>query len=136
MRPTRIRDLKMKRLVLMIFLALSCGFVFSSCEKNEDYDKLEGTTWETEVDNDGMVLSLWFENDSTCVFGGGRIDGGHTFIPTVWSWRYASLYDSMGGLFFIYNMAFEERRLFSGTVENKKLYIHFHDEVLCFVRKK
>ena len=41
---------------------------------------MEGTTWETEVDNDGMVLSLWFENDSTCVFGGGRIDGGYTFF--------------------------------------------------------
>ena len=126
----------MKRFVLTIFLALICGVILTSCEKKEDYTKLVGTMWETEADKEGMFRWLLFEDDSTCVFGGGQIDGGFTVIPTVWSWRYASSYDSMGGLFFIFNMAFNEGRQFAGTVENKKLYIFFDDEVLCFVRKK
>ena len=109
---------------------------FSGCEKT-DYNKLEGSTWEAEANS--VVFTLHFSDDFTCTMKTDE-KGVHSANPIIYRWRYRSEYDSMWGLFFLQPMDEEGSHLYySGTVENKKLYLHAYEsdiETLCFKKIK
>ena len=128
--------------ITKIFLLAIIGsvfIVFTGCEK-EDYSKLEGTIWEAKTDEFGYTLK--FVDKSTCTiftaFKGALPDNQIICPPGIatYSWRYGSEIDSMWGLFHIYSSDAGEHP-YSGTVENKKLYLNYTDDIgtLCFEKK-
>ena len=125
-----------------MFLLAIIGSVFmvsTSCEK-EDYSKLENTVWEAQTDESIYILK--FVDKSTCsisvVFKEPLPVDMIICVPgtRTYSWRYGSEIDSTWGLFHIYSFDTGEHP-YSGTVENKKLYLNYMDDIgtLCFERK-
>ena len=128
-----------RKLLIMTF-----GFLFTiifvSCDKSEkiDYDKLEGTTWETKTNS--VAYTLQFLDKSICTISTVREDD--TYLTT-YTWRYQANYDSMWALCYLYTIDEEDENGYYGRVENKKLYLfpfiypsEGYTEVLCFERKK
>ena len=75
MRPTRIRDLKMKK-VLMNILVLSFGIILTSCDKETDVSEIEstfgGTFSVTNLHSDPMyngTMTLELKNGKFSIFG-------------------------------------------------------------------
>ena len=124
------------RNVVAMTICLAGMTMFSGCEKM-DYNKLESTKWVAETDN--AIFTLNFEK-SVCYFGTGGKGDILLANLTTYNWKYRSDMDSWWGLF----QMVEEGggRTYSGTVENKKLYLHIYKEdiedieILCFKRLK
>ena len=121
-----------------LLISMTFGFliaIFAGCEKT-DYNKLEGSTWEAEVND--VVFTLQFLDESTCTLESIGKDINSENL-TLYHWRYRGEYDSMWGLFFMYSKDDESGHPYSGTVEDKKLYLHIFEndiETLCFKKIK
>jgi hypothetical protein len=125
------------RNVIAIAICLAVTTVFSSCEKKTDYNKLEGTTWETEVDN--VIFTLRFLNSSECTIGTARHDNSFSANLIPYRWRYANEFESRWGRFHLYHTDEEGEYAFAGITENKKLLlkdVRSDHEDLWFTRKK
>ena len=131
----------MKKLVLMIFPALICGVIFTGCgskmsESDTDNPKLAGSIWEAKRNEVRYVLR--FIDDVNCNIGTARMDDSYSANLTSYTWMYKSDIDSRWGLFHVYNS--NGKYAFSGTVENKKLFLgivdcsDFDDSGLWFQR--
>ena len=121
----------MKRVALILCAVILC----ISCEKI-DYQKLEGSTWVAETDD--VLYTLRFVDASVCTIGTGRKDDTYSSNLTTYHWRYASNVDSRWGTFHLYNMSEEWEYAFSGSVEDKKLYLAIYnngDNGVWFKRK-
>jgi len=128
----------------LLFVTFGLLFtIFTSCDKSEkiDYDKLEGTTWETKTKD--VAFTLQFLDKSVCTIGTVRQDDTYSSNLMTYTWRYQSIHDSMWALCYLYSKDEEEGNSYYGRVENKKLYLYpflypleGYTEVLCFERKK
>ena len=125
----------MKRAILMIIPVLICGMMFLGCNSDEPGDKealLEGSVWQSQVDE--VVHTLTFTDKNECTLTTGRTDGTYSVNRTSYFWRYSSDIDSLWGLFHIYFTGTDKdgkevlHHFASGTIEDKKLYLSTHDK--------
>jgi hypothetical protein len=124
----------MKTIKFILFFALFTA-IFAGCEKT-DYSDLEGSIWEAEANN--VVFTLRFLDEFTSTIEVVGKDVNSTSL-TNFHWRYGSEYDSMWGYFFMYNLDVENSPPYSGTIENKKLYLQIYNDgidTLCFKKIK
>ena len=131
--------IKNKTLLFISFCLLPISF--TSCSKT-DYNKLEGTTWQTETE--AASFTLRFLSESVCTIATTVNDNTDSANMTSYSWRYGSDIDSQWGLFHLYKINENEEnpyidRYSSGTIKDKKLYLYINSEnepePLCFTRK-
>lgn len=127
----------MKNRLLPTALFFFLIIVFSGCEKTDDDDRLEGTTWVAV--QDGVAFTLHFADESTCTVATSRADGAFSANLTTYSWRYRELYESATGHFLLY-IAEEGDTAASqiiGAIEGKALLLSglLDDEILRFERQ-
>ena len=140
-----MKTVKQKKSVRkLLFVTFGLLFVIlTSCDKSEkiDYEKLEGTTWETKTSD--VAFTLQFLDKSVCSISAARKDD--TYLPNLitYTWRYQSTHDSMWALCYLYPKDAEDNNSYYGRIENKKLYLYpfpypleGYTEVLCLERKK
>ena len=110
------------RNVVAIVICLVVTAMLWGCEKKIDYDKLEGTTWKAEKDN--VVFTLRFVDDTHCTLMMGRLDGTYSANSATYFWEYNL--SSRWGLFLLNELNVEGEMVltYSGTVENKELYLY------------
>jgi len=87
----------------LLFVTFGLLFaVFSSCDKSKkiDYDKLEGTTWETKTND--VAFTLQFLDKSVCTISTARKDDTYSSNLMTYTWRYQSIHDSMWALCYLY----------------------------------
>ena len=138
----RVKQKECIRRLLFVTFGLLFA-IFTNCDKSGkmDYEKLEGTTWETKAND--VASTLQFLDKSVCTIGTVRKDDTHSSNLTTYAWRYQSMYDSMWALCYLYPIDEEDGNSYYGRVENKKLYLYprlypleGYTEALCFERKK